>query len=121
QRGTDAPVFSGTGGQQLVWTLVAVGVATGLIVLVRDHRMVSRYAWTLGLVGLILMTLPGLLPASISASEYDQSAKLWIRIGPLSIQPGEFAKLALLVFFAYYLVRKREVLSLASKRILGID
>ena len=48
-------------------------------------------------------------------------AKLWIRIGGFSIQPGEFAKLALLVFFAYYLVRKREVLSLASRRFLGID
>lgn len=42
-------------------------------------------------------------------------------MGSFSIQPGEFAKLALLVFFAYYLVRKREVLSLASRRFLGID
>jgi cell division protein FtsW (lipid II flippase) len=48
-------------------------------------------------------------------------AKLWIIIGGTSIQPGEFAKLALVSFFAYYLVRKREVLSLASKRFLGID
>ena len=44
-----------------------------------------------------------------------------MRIGGFSIQPGEFAKLALLAFFAYYLVRKREVLSLASHRFLGID
>ncbi len=48
-------------------------------------------------------------------------AKLWILFGGFSIQPGEFAKLALLSFFAYYLVRKREVLSLASRRFLGID
>src|SRR5690606_29997872 len=97
-----------------------VGVVA-LLLVVRDHRFISRYAWTLGLVGLILMMLPGLLPASISASEYDKSAKLWIRFGPVSIQPGEFAKLALLCFFAYYLVRKREVLSLAGKRFLGVD
>lgn len=121
QRGTDAAIFSGVGGRQLLWTLVAVIGAVALIAVVRDHRLISRYAWTLGLVGLILMTIPGLLPASISASQYDESAKLWIRIGPFAIQPGEFAKLALLGFFAYYLVRKREVLSLASKRILGID
>lgn len=121
QLGTAQPVFSGAGGRQLVWTLVAVAGAVVLLAVVRDHRMISRYAWTLGLVGLVLMVLPGLLPASISASEFDESAKLWIRVGPFSIQPGEFAKLALLCFFAYYLVRKREVLSLAGKRLLGVD
>ena len=114
----DLPALSGTGGTQLIWTLVAVVGAVVLLAVVRDHRLVSRYAWTLGLVGLVLMALPGLLPASISERN---NAKLWIIIGPFSIQPGEFAKLALLGFFAYYLVRKREVLSLASKRIMGID
>ena len=59
-----------------------------------------------------------MLPAQFSAIN---GAKLWIKVGGFSIQPGEFAKIALLVFFAYYLVRKREVLSLASKRFLGID
>ncbi|MPZ25347.1 MAG: FtsW/RodA/SpoVE family cell cycle protein [Micromonosporaceae bacterium] len=121
QLSTQEPVFSGDGGRQLIWTLVAVVGAVAVLAVVRDHRSISRYAWTLGLVGLILMILPGLLPASISASEFDESAKLWIRIGPFSIQPGEFAKLALLCFFAYYLVRKREVLSLAGKRLLGLD
>lgn len=119
--GSEAPAFSGSGGQQLIWTGMAVVGLIGLLLVVRDHRVISRYAWTLGLVGLILMMLPGLLPASISASEFDESAKLWIRIGPFSIQPGEFAKLALLCFFAYYLVRKREVLSLAGRRFLGVD
>jgi cell division protein FtsW (lipid II flippase) len=116
--GSAAPVFSGVGGQQLIWTLLAVSAAVVLLAVVRDHRMISRYAWTLGLVGLILMTLPGVLPGTISERN---NAKLWIIIGPFSIQPGEFAKLAVLAFFAYYLVRKREVLSLAGKRILGID
>jgi cell division protein FtsW (lipid II flippase) len=116
----DLPALSGVGGQQLIWTLLAVIAAVVLLTLVRDHRLISRYAWTLGLVGLILMIIPGLLPASMSASEYDEAAKQWIRIGPFSIQPGEFAKLALAGFFAYYLVRKREVLSLASRRVLGI-
>jgi cell division protein FtsW (lipid II flippase) len=121
QLGNDAPVFSGLSGRQLIWTLVAVVGVGILLAVIRDHRSISRYAWTLGLIGLILMIIPGLLPASISASEYDESAKLWIRIGPLAIQPGEFAKLALLCFFAYYLVRKREVLSLAGRRVLGVD
>jgi cell division protein FtsW (lipid II flippase) len=113
------PVFSGLGIRQLEWTLAALVVATVALLIVRDHRSLSRYAYTLGLAGLVLMMIPALLPARFSAIN---NAKLWIKFGnAFQIQPGEFAKLALLSFFAYYLVRKREVLSLASRRFLGID
>ena len=115
----DFPIFAGTGGRQLAWTLIAVILAAALLVLVRDHRAVSRYAYTLGLAGIVLVMIPAVLPRKFSEIN---GAKLWIKFGDtFSIQPGEFAKLALLAFFAYYLVRKREVLSLASRRFLGID
>ena len=114
----DLGIFGMTGGRQLAWTLMSLILAGVLLMVIRDHRIVSRYAYTLGLVGLVLVMLPAVLPASISEVN---GAKLWIRFGGFSIQPGEFAKLALVSFFAYYLVRKREVLSLASKRFLGID
>nr|WP_234038847.1 FtsW/RodA/SpoVE family cell cycle protein [Micromonospora veneta] len=111
-------IFAGTGGRQLAWTLGAVILAAGLLAIMRDHRSLSRYAYTLGLAGIVLVMIPAVLPARFSEIN---NAKLWIRVGGFSIQPGEFAKLALLAFFAYYLVRKREVLSLASRRVLGID
>ena len=111
-------IFAGTGGRQLAWTLASLILAAVLLIVVRDHKIVSRYAYTLGLAGIVLVMIPAVLPASISEVN---GAKLWIKIGSFSIQPGEFAKLALVSFFAYYLVRKREVLSLASKRFLGID
>ncbi len=111
-------IFAGTGGRQLAWTLVSVVLAAVLLAIMRDHRSLSRYAYTLGLAGLVLMMIPAVLPAQFSEVN---NAKLWIRFGGFQIQPGEFAKLALLAFFAYYLVRKREVLSLASRRVLGID
>ncbi|RGC68876.1 Lipid II flippase FtsW [Micromonospora sp. MW-13] len=111
-------IFAGNGGRQFAWTLASVVLAAALLALMRDHRSVSRYAYTLGLAGIVLVMIPAVLPAKYSEI---YGAKLWIRIGGFSIQPGEFAKLALLVFFAYYLVRKREVLSLASHRVLGID
>ncbi|WJK43827.1 FtsW/RodA/SpoVE family cell cycle protein [Solwaraspora sp. WMMA2056] len=114
----DFPIFAGTGGRQLAWTLAAVVLAAGLLILVRDHQIVARYAYTLGLAGIVLVMIPAVLPARYSEVN---GAKLWILVGGFSIQPGEFAKLALLSFFAYYLVRKREVLSLASRRVLGID
>jgi cell division protein FtsW (lipid II flippase) len=111
-------IFAGIGGRQLAWTLGSLILAAILLLLVRDHKVISRYAYTLGLVGIVLVMIPAVLPSSLSEVN---GAKLWIRLGGFSIQPGEFAKLALVSFFAYYLVRKREVLSLASKRFLGID
>ncbi|SCE87152.1 FtsW/RodA/SpoVE family cell cycle protein [Micromonospora mirobrigensis] len=114
----DLAIFAGTGGRQLAWTLAAVVLAAGLLALMRDHRSLSRYAYTLGLAGIVLVMIPAVLPGRFSEIN---GAKLWIRFGGFQIQPGEFAKLALLAFFAYYLVRKREVLSLASRRVLGID
>jgi len=114
----DFPVFAGTGGRQLAWTLLSVALAAVLLIVLKDHRVISRYAYTLGLTGIILVMIPAVLPRAYSEIN---GAKLWIRFGGFSIQPGEFAKLALLSFFAYYLVRKREVLSLASHRFLGID
>ncbi|MEV0424955.1 FtsW/RodA/SpoVE family cell cycle protein [Micromonospora sp. NPDC050495] len=111
-------VFAGSGGRQLAWTLGAVVLAAGLLAIMRDHRSLSRYAYTLGLAGIVLVMIPAVLPGRFSEVN---GAKLWIRFGGFQIQPGEFAKLALLTFFAYYLVRKREVLSLASRRVLGID
>jgi cell division protein FtsW (lipid II flippase) len=110
--------FAGTGGRQLAWTLASVILAAVLLLVIRDHKVVSRYAYTMGLVGIVLVMIPAVLPSSLSEVN---GAKLWIRFGSFTIQPGEFAKLALVSFFAYYLVRKREVLSLASRRFLGID
>jgi cell division protein FtsW (lipid II flippase) len=114
----DLSPFTGLAFRQVQWTAAAAMGAVVLLLVIRDHRSLSRYAYTLGLVGIVLVLTPALLPAKYSVVN---DAKLWILIGGFSIQPGEFAKLALLCFFAYYLVRKREVLSLASKRVLGID
>ncbi|NUO58709.1 MAG: FtsW/RodA/SpoVE family cell cycle protein, partial [Hamadaea sp.] len=111
----DLSIFAGEGGRQLLWTAIAVAMAAVLLWFLTDHRTISRYAWTLGFVGIILMMLPAILPRRFSEVN---GAKLWIKLGSFSIQPGEFAKLMLASFFAYYLVRKREVLALASKRVL---
>jgi cell division protein FtsW (lipid II flippase) len=113
------PLFGGDGFRQLAWTALAVIGALVVLFIVRDHRALSRYAYTLGLAGIVLVLIPAVLPASYSSVN---GAKLWIKFGSFfQIQPGEFAKILLLTFFAYYLVRKREVLSRATKRFLGID
>jgi cell division protein FtsW (lipid II flippase) len=101
-----------------VWA--TLGIVLFLVVLlgVRDHRTLARFSYTCGLGGLVLLALPAALPASISEVN---GAKLWIRIGGFSIQPGEFAKILLIVFFAAYLVDKRDVLAIAGRRVLGVQ
>jgi cell division protein FtsW (lipid II flippase) len=107
----DAPV-------QLVWATLGIALFVAVLVLVRDHRLLARYAYTLMLVGLVLLAIPAVLPASISEVN---GAKIWIRLAGFSIQPGEFAKICLIVFFAAYLVNKRDVLALASRRVMGLE
>jgi cell division protein FtsW (lipid II flippase) len=105
---------------QLVWT--ALGIAGFVVVLavIREPRVLQRYTYTLGTIGLFLLAIPALLPPSISAVP-GTDAKIQIAVGGFSFQPEEFGKLALAVFFAGYLVAKRDVLSLAGRRFLGVD
>jgi len=103
---------------QLVWTAVGIAAFIAVLVVFREPRILQRYTYTIGLVGLLLLAFPIVLPASHSEVN---GAKEWIIFGGFSIQPGEFAKIALAVFFAGYLVAKRDVLSLAGRRFLGID
>jgi cell division protein FtsW (lipid II flippase) len=103
---------------QVVWAFIGLVVFLAVLLGVRDHRMLARYAYTLALIGLFLLLLPAVLPARYSEVN---GARIWIRIAGFSIQPGEIAKLCLTVFAAAYLVAKRDVLSLAGRRIAGID
>ncbi|HEV7823933.1 MAG TPA: FtsW/RodA/SpoVE family cell cycle protein [Mycobacteriales bacterium] len=111
--------FRGEGIRQVQWTVVAILALVALLYLLSDHRTLSRYAYSAGLFGVVFIAIPAVLPSSLSEVN---GAKIWIIIpGLFSVQPGEFAKLALMVFYASYLVTKRDVLSLASKRVAGID
>jgi cell division protein FtsW (lipid II flippase) len=105
-------------GLQVMYAAIGVLGLIAVLVLISEARVLQRYTYTLGAIGLVLLAIPALLPDSMSAVN---GAKVWIIVGRFSIQPGEFARLALAVFFAGYLVAKRDVLSLAGRRFLGID
>jgi cell division protein FtsW (lipid II flippase) len=105
---------------QLLYTALGIVGFIAVLVLVREPRTLQRYTYTLGAIGLALLALPALLPASISEVQ-GTGAKIQVSIGGFTLQPEEFAKLALAVFFAGYLVAKRDVLALAGHRFLGID
>ena len=102
---------------QLIWTALGIALFIAVLLVVRDHTRLARYAYTCAAAGLALLLMP-VLPV---LGQTINGARLWVRVGPVQVQPSEPAKLALMVFFASYLVAKRDVLSLASRRVAGLD
>jgi cell division protein FtsW (lipid II flippase) len=104
--------------QQMLWTLLGVaGFALG-VTLLKDHRQLARYGYVCGLTGLVLLTIPALLPTTFSE---QNGAKIWIRLPGFSIQPAEFSKILLLIFFSAVLVAKRGLFTSAGKHVMGLD
>jgi cell division protein FtsW (lipid II flippase) len=94
--------------RQSLWIVIGVGLfALTLVALRRDYRTIESYKYLFGLGALILLALPA-LPG---IGQTINGARLWVKIGPLQFQPGEFAKILLIVFLAGYLRDKREVLA----------
>jgi cell division protein FtsW (lipid II flippase) len=115
------PLSPSATGIQILYTAIGVGCFIAVLAFIREPRVLQRYTYTLGAIGLSLLALPALLPSSISEVA-GTGAKIQIRLGSsFTIQPEEFAKLALAISFAGYLVAKRDVLALAGRRVLGID
>ncbi|MBV8933752.1 MAG: FtsW/RodA/SpoVE family cell cycle protein [Kutzneria sp.] len=113
-----AIAHSNAAPKQMLWMVLSIAAMAGTLWLVKDHRTLARYGYTFGLVGLFLLVLPGLLPCSLSCVG---GAKLWILIGPVSVQPGEFAKILIIVFVAAFLVAKRDLFTIAGRKVLGVE
>lgn len=103
--------------QQMLWTLVGVTSFALVVTLLKDHRQLARYGYTCGLAGLLMLAIPALLPASLSE---QNGAKIWIRLPGFSIQPAEFSKILLLIFFSAVLVAKRRLFTSAGKHLMGM-
>ncbi|HLY66510.1 MAG TPA: FtsW/RodA/SpoVE family cell cycle protein [Chloroflexota bacterium] len=119
-KGLFVPMALSTTMTQVIYSLIGVGCFVAVLKFISEPRVLQRYTYILGLVGMFLIALPAFLPGSISGVA-NTGAKIQISIGGFSLQPGEFGRLALAAFFAGYLIKKRDVLALAGKRILGID
>ncbi len=104
-------------GLQSLWTAVGVTAYIVTLVVVRRARDLERYRYTFALLGVGLLLMP-LLPV---VGRNVNGARIWIRLGPATFQPGELAKLLLAIFFAGYLVEKRELLQTFSRKIGRIN
>ncbi|MFD8688009.1 FtsW/RodA/SpoVE family cell cycle protein [Streptomyces sp. NPDC059651] len=99
--------------KQLMYSAIGVALMVGVLVVLKDHRILQRYTYISMVVALILLIMPMFFPAV-------NGAKIWVSLGPFSIQPGEFAKIIIAVFFSGYLMVKRDALALASRRFMGM-
>ncbi len=111
--------------KQLIWTSVAISAIVATAVLVRRPERLAAYQYISGAFALVLVLLPALLHRVLPESEGIRAdevngARLWIQIGPLSLQPAEFAKILLAIFLAGYLIEKGEALARWPYRILGM-
>ena len=103
--------------QQLIWMTLGVLLFIGTLMVLRDHRVLQRFTYTSGLGAILLLLLP--MVPGIGAT--INGARIWIHLGPFSFQPGEIAKVLLVIAFAGYLVLHRDALALAGRRVLFVD
>src|SRR5690606_9266251 len=93
-------------GLQATWTFFGVAAFTITLAVVRRVRTLERYRYTFALAGIVLLVLP--FVPGIGRELFG--ARIWASIGPINFQPGEITKIVLAIFFAAYLVDKRELL-----------
>jgi len=105
------PSLALTQGQ---WLLTGAGLFILTVLVVRDHMKLDRYRYLIGAVGLALLVLTIVLGTTVNG------AKLWIHAFGFSIQPSEFAKLAIVIFLAGYLDDKKVMLSVPQRHVLGV-
>jgi cell division protein FtsW (lipid II flippase) len=109
----DIPDAKALPGLQATWTFLGVAAYIGTLIIVRRVRDLDRYRYTLMFVGVGLLLMP-LLPV---IGHLAGGSRIWIRVGGVSFQPGEFAKIALAIFFASYLVERRELLRTGTYKV----
>lgn len=100
-------------GSQVMWLFVGVAALIGTLALVPSLERLARYKYSIMLAGIVLLVSPAIIGREING------AKLWIRFGGMSFQPGELAKIAIIIFLAAYLSENREMLSVYTRRVLG--
>ncbi|MBV8258693.1 MAG: FtsW/RodA/SpoVE family cell cycle protein [Actinobacteria bacterium] len=94
--------------KQAIWIVIGVAAfALTLLLLRKDYRVMEQYKYLFGVGAIVLFFLPQLPGIGTSVN----GARLWLRLGPFQLQPGEFGKIALIVFLAAYLREKREVVA----------
>jgi cell division protein FtsW (lipid II flippase) len=98
---------------QTLWLLFGLGLFCLTLLVVRDHRLLDQFTYTIGILGLLML----LLPLAPVIGRTVRGARLWVDIGPLQFQPAEIGKVLLVIFLASYLNARKELLAVATRRL----
>src|SRR6266508_837370 len=103
----------GLAEEQFGWLMLGLTLFAATLLIVRDHRVLDGFTYTIGLLGILFL----LLPIAPGLGREINGARLWIRLGPLSFQPSEIGKVLIVIFLASYLNAKKELLAVATRRV----
>lgn len=98
--------------RQLLWTAIAIVIACVVLWAIKDHRILRRFTYIALLASVFLLLLPMIPNLGVTIN----GARIWIRIGIFSMQPGELAKITLSIFFAGYLSSNRDLILMAGRK-----
>ncbi|WP_159610535.1 FtsW/RodA/SpoVE family cell cycle protein [Glutamicibacter sp. JC586] len=98
--------------RQLLWTAIAIVIAAAVLWAVKDHRVLRRFTYIALLLSIVLLLLPLIPHFGVTIN----GARIWIRVGSFSLQPGELAKITLSIFFAGYLSSNRDLILMAGHK-----
>ncbi len=112
----DVPGVENLATTQALWILIGSGALVFTVVFFRNYDRIFDYKYLLALAAVALIA------STFTPLGYEvNGARLWLSVGPISFQPSEFARIALVVFFAGYLAEKRDVLAATSRTIAGVQ
>jgi cell division protein FtsW (lipid II flippase) len=101
---------------QAVWILIGSGALLFIVLFLRNYHRLFAYKYLLALAAV------GLIASTFTPLGYEvNGARLWSQVGPANFQPSEFARIALIIFFAGYLAEKRDLLAATSRSFMGIQ
>jgi cell division protein FtsW (lipid II flippase) len=103
--------------EQAQWFVLGLILFAATIVALRDYRVLERYRYTIAAAGILLL----LLPRVPGIGQSVNGAYLGVKLGPLSFQPAEFAKIAIIIFLASYLRDTRQLLVIGGRRVAGMS
>ena len=101
---------------QAVWILIGSAALLFIVLFFRNYERLFDYKYLFALAAVVLICL------TFTPLGYEvNGARLWVRIGPVNFQPSEFARIALIIFYAGYLAEKRDLLAATSRSVLGVQ
>jgi cell division protein FtsW (lipid II flippase) len=103
----------GLAAEQFGWLMLGLTLFAATLLIIRDHRVLDAYTYTIGLLGILFL----LLPIAPGLGRTINGARLWISLGPLTFQPSEIGKVLIVIFLASYLNAKKELLAVATRRL----